>query len=84
MIGTAEAVAMTRRLIEQLYAMVRGGTPISPEDIGRATLALRADAGVDLRELFSDTILIAGRARPRILIGGLGNDHLEFATPRCL
>ncbi|HET6147313.1 MAG TPA: PhoH family protein [Polyangia bacterium] len=62
-IGAADAVAMTRRLVEQLYAMVRAGTPVSPEDIGRAALALRADAGVDLREVFSDTILIAGRAR---------------------
>jgi phosphate starvation-inducible PhoH-like protein len=62
-VGAADAVAMTRRLIEQLYAMVRAATPISPEDIGRAVRALRADAGVDLRELFSDTILIAGRAR---------------------
>ncbi len=64
MIGASDAVAMTRRLVEELYAMVRGGSPISPEDIGRAALALRADAGVDLRDVFSDTILIAGRARP--------------------
>jgi phosphate starvation-inducible PhoH-like protein len=63
-VGAADAVAMTRRLVEQLYGMVRGGTPISPEDIGRAAIALRADAGVDLRDVFSDTILIAGRARP--------------------
>ena len=40
------------------------GAPISPEDIGRAAVALRADAGVDLRDVFHDTILVAGRARP--------------------
>jgi phosphate starvation-inducible PhoH-like protein len=44
--------------------MARGGTPISPEDIGRAAVALRADADVDLRDVFGDTILVAGRARP--------------------
>ena len=44
--------------------MARGGTPISPEDIGRAAVALRADASVNLREVFQDTILVAGRARP--------------------
>ena len=44
--------------------MARGGAPISPEDIGRAAVALRADAGVDLRDVFQDTILVAGRARP--------------------
>jgi phosphate starvation-inducible PhoH-like protein len=63
-IGSADEVAIARRLVEQLYSMVRSGTPIGPEDIGRAAAALRADAGVDLRDVFSDTILIAGRARP--------------------
>ncbi len=63
-VGAADAVSVARRLVEQLYAMARGGTPISPEDIGRAAVALRADAGVDLRDVFGDTILVAGRARP--------------------
>jgi len=63
-VGAPDAVAVARRLVEQLYGMARGGTPISPEDIGRAAVALRADAGVDLRTVFNDTILVAGRARP--------------------
>ena len=63
-VGPDEGVAIARRLIEQLYGMARGGAPISPEDIGRAAVALRADAGVDLRDVFQDTILVAGRARP--------------------
>ena len=63
-VGAADAVSVARRLVEQLYGMARGGTPISPEDIGRAAVALRADAGVDLRDVFNDTILVAGRARP--------------------
>jgi len=63
-VGAPDAVAVARRLVEQLYGMARGGTPISPEDIGRAAVALRADGGVDLREVFNDTILVAGRARP--------------------
>jgi phosphate starvation-inducible PhoH-like protein len=63
-VGAPDAVSVARRLIEQLYGMARGGTPISPEDIGRAAVALRSDAGVDLREVFNDTILVAGRARP--------------------
>jgi phosphate starvation-inducible PhoH-like protein len=63
-VGAAEAVSVARRLVEQLYGLARGGTPIGPEDIGRAAVALRADAGVDLRQVFNDTILVAGRARP--------------------
>ena len=62
-IGPADAVSVARRLVVQLYGMARAGTPISREDIGRAVIALRADAGVDLRDVFNDTILVAGRAR---------------------
>jgi phosphate starvation-inducible PhoH-like protein len=61
--GTRESVGIARRLVEQLYGMARAGTPIGPEDIGRAAIALRADADVDLRKVFNDTILVAGRAR---------------------
>ena len=63
-VGPGEGVSIARSLVEQLYGMARGGTSISPEDIGRAAVALRADAGVDLRDVFHDTILVAGRARP--------------------
>jgi phosphate starvation-inducible PhoH-like protein len=63
-VGPGEAVSVARSLVEQLYGMARVGTSISPEDIGRAAVALRADAGVDLRDVFHDTILVAGRARP--------------------
>ncbi len=63
-VGPGDCVSVAHSLVEQLYGMARSGTPISPEDIGRAAVALRADAGVDLREVFHDTILVAGRARP--------------------
>jgi phosphate starvation-inducible PhoH-like protein len=63
-VGGPEAVSLARRLVEQLYGMARSGSPISPPDIGRAAVALRSDAGVDLRQVFNDTILVAGRARP--------------------
>jgi phosphate starvation-inducible PhoH-like protein len=63
-VGPEDSVAVARSLVEQLYGLARSGSPISPEDIGRAAVALRADADVDLREVFNDTILVAGRARP--------------------
>jgi phosphate starvation-inducible PhoH-like protein len=63
-VGPGDAVSVARSLVQQLYAMARGGAPISPEDIGRAAVALRADASVNLRDVFHDTILVAGRARP--------------------
>ena len=63
-VGAGDDVVVARSLVEQLYSMARTGAAISPEDIGRAAIALRADGRVDLRDVFHDTILVAGRARP--------------------
>jgi phosphate starvation-inducible protein PhoH and related proteins len=64
LVGSADQVALGRNLIEQLYAMVHRGTPLHPQDIVRAISVLRADRNADLRALFTDIILVAGRARP--------------------
>ena len=64
LVGGADAVALARNLIGQLYGMVHRGSPLAAQDIGRAAAMLRADHKADLREVFSDTILVAGRARP--------------------
>ncbi len=63
-VGGPDAVALARNLITQLYGMVHRGAPIAAQDIGRAAAVLRADHRAELREVFSDTILVAGRARP--------------------
>jgi phosphate starvation-inducible PhoH-like protein len=62
--GAPEAVEQARRLIEQLYSMVRGGRFVGPEDVTRAAEVLRGDGGANLQEVFSDTILVGARARP--------------------
>ncbi len=64
LMGSADAIAQARRLVEQLYRMVRSGRPIGPEDVGRAAEVLRGDASANLQEVFSDTILVGSRARP--------------------
>ena len=64
LMGSADAIAQARRLVEQLYRMARSGRPIGPEDVGRAAEVLRGDATANLQEVFSDTILVGSRARP--------------------
>ncbi len=64
LVGADAAVAEAKKLIDQLYAMVRSGTAVGPEDITRAAEVLRADGGANLRDVFSDTILVSSRARP--------------------
>jgi phosphate starvation-inducible PhoH-like protein len=61
--GATESVQQARRLVEQLYAMVRAGRYVGPEDVTRAAEVLRSDGNANLQEVFSDTILVSGRAR---------------------
>jgi phosphate starvation-inducible protein PhoH and related proteins len=63
LLGEADDVALARALVEQLYASARRGDPIGGEDIDRAALVLRQDRTADLREIFSDPVIIGGRAR---------------------
>jgi phosphate starvation-inducible PhoH-like protein len=62
--GSVEAVDQARRLVEQLYTMVRSGRFVGPEDVTRAAEVLRGDGKANLQEVFSDTILVGARARP--------------------
>ena len=64
LVGDAALVALARALLEQLYTFARRGTPLHSDDIARAVKVLRADRTADLRDIFSDTVLIGGRARP--------------------
>ncbi len=62
--GAAESIEQARRLTEQLYALVRGGRLVGPDDVGRAAEVLRSDRSVDLRKVFSDTVFVGARAKP--------------------
>jgi phosphate starvation-inducible PhoH-like protein len=64
LVGDAEAVQLARGLLEQLYALARRGRPLGPEDVSRAARMLRADASAEIKDIFSDTVLVASRARP--------------------
>ncbi len=64
LVGEPDAMALARSLLEQLYGFCRRGTPLGSDDVARAAKVLRADRGTDLRQIFSDTVVMTGRARP--------------------
>jgi phosphate starvation-inducible PhoH-like protein len=64
-LGAAPAVALARRVAEELYPMARSGRPVTPDDVTRATAVVRgSDGQTSVREVLTDTILVASRARP--------------------
>lgn len=67
LVGTREQVELGSELLGQLYALVRRGQVLDEGDLRRAALALRSGAEPDLREVFSDSVLVtaSGRVRPK-------------------
>jgi phosphate starvation-inducible PhoH-like protein len=62
--GDADAVALARSALEQLYGFALRGTPLGSEDVVRAVKVLRADRHAELRDIFFDTVLVPRRGRP--------------------
>ena len=64
LVGADADVALGRTLIMQLYDLVKRGISISMQDVEAATNFLKADATVELREVFLDSVIVtSGRRR---------------------
>jgi len=61
--GELLAVSLARRLVEELYSLLREGYPLYPTDIDYAIRILRADSSARLRDIFLDTIFISARKK---------------------
>jgi phosphate starvation-inducible protein PhoH and related proteins len=80
--GEDSEVAVAQAALTQLYDLCLRGVTLSGEDAIRAVRALRADAKTDLREIFSDTVLVPKRSRP-ITPKGLAQKRYVDAIRRC-
>jgi phosphate starvation-inducible PhoH-like protein len=50
-------------VLEELYAVLRGGGSLEPRDVRAAVLAVAEEPGTDLRELYSDVLASVGGRR---------------------
>jgi phosphate starvation-inducible protein PhoH and related proteins len=57
-------VELAKNVLIQLYGFALRGKPLGSDDVIRAVKVLRADGGADLREIFSDTVLVPRAGRP--------------------
>ncbi len=60
----APGVELARNALVQLYGFALRQKPLGSDDIVRAVKVLRGDHGVDLRTIFSDTVLVPRVGRP--------------------
>jgi phosphate starvation-inducible PhoH-like protein len=72
-------VELARNALVQLYGFALRGKPLGSDDVIRAVKVLRADRGADLREIFSDTVLVPRAGRP-ITPKGLAQKHYVDAV----
>ena len=62
--GDEHAVALAQAVLTQLYEFGQRGLPLGSDDAIRAVRVLRADSKANLRDIFSDTVLVPKRSRP--------------------
>jgi phosphate starvation-inducible PhoH-like protein len=56
-------VDLSRRLVQELYSLLKKGYPLYPSDIDYAIQILSSDNSVNLEEIFLDTIYISSKKR---------------------
>jgi phosphate starvation-inducible PhoH-like protein len=56
-------VDLSRRLLQELYSLLKKGYPLYPSDIDYAIQILSSDNSVNLEEIFLDTIYISSKKR---------------------
>jgi len=61
--GDSLSVEVGERVLNQLYRLLKNGYPIMGSDIERAIKLVSADRGVDLEQLFADTIFLPARRK---------------------
>jgi phosphate starvation-inducible PhoH-like protein len=63
LLGPEERVRLGRGVLEELYAVLRGGGSLEPRDVRAAVLAVAEEPGTDLRERYSDVLASVGGRR---------------------
>jgi len=61
--GDTIAVSLAKKLLVQLYDLLKEGYPVYPDDIGYAIRLLSSDDAVNLKEIFLDTVYITSKKR---------------------
>ncbi len=61
--GADERVGVARRVLEELYGLLREGREVNPRDVRSAIAALAREPGVRLREVYGDVLSAVGGRR---------------------
>lgn len=62
--GSTEQVDLARTILVQFYHLIRRGKTLQTDNIRRGIQVLRTDPKANLKEIFSDTVLVTASALP--------------------
>jgi phosphate starvation-inducible protein PhoH and related proteins len=64
LVGQPDQVELARTLLVQLHNLARRGRPLPTEEVVRAIHAVREDSAADVKEIFTDTVLVTSSSIP--------------------
>ncbi len=64
--GDRIAASLAKKILQQLYALLKDGYPIYPNDVDYAVRILSGDDRIKLKDIFLDTVYITSKKRPVI------------------
>ena len=59
--GDSIAVKLSQNILEQLYGLLKDNYPIYPNDVDYAIRVLSGDDGINLKEIFLDTVYVTSK-----------------------
>jgi phosphate starvation-inducible PhoH-like protein len=71
-------IGLARVALDQLYRFALRGTALASDDVVRAIKLLRADHNAELREIFSDTVLVPRAGRPITPKGAVQKQYVDM------
>jgi phosphate starvation-inducible PhoH-like protein len=62
-VGGAAEVALARKVLEELYGVLRVGNPVNARDVRQAVRMVTEEPGVDLQDVYEDVLAAVGSRR---------------------
>ncbi len=63
LVGASEAVALARKVLEELYGVLQAGNPVHASDVRRAVRMVTEKPDVDLKDVYEDVLASVGSRR---------------------
>jgi phosphate starvation-inducible PhoH-like protein len=75
--GDRIASNLAKKIIQQLYDLIKGGYPIYQNDVDYAVRILSGDDRVNLKDIFLDTVYVTAKKRPVIPKSPIQKEYID-------